>query len=206
VTPEERAQAIRRYAERLDRLGPGVETLGWRDRGQQHLRFDILVGDAQALQGKRILDVGCGFGDLYDYLESRGVRAHYTGCDISPNVLQIARERHPALTFEERDILEQPFADRVFDHVFMSGMFNHRLADNRGFMERTLAAAFRASRLGAAANMMTDQVDYRDDHLYYFSPEAVLAFCRTLSPRVALRHDYPLYEFTVFVRRVTEIT
>jgi ubiquinone/menaquinone biosynthesis C-methylase UbiE len=201
MTPEEQAHVIERYGERLRRLGPTVQALGWRDQAQQTLRFDVLTGMVPFLEGKRVLDVGCGFGDFYDHLRSRRLSVEYTGCDISPDMLAVARERQPDLIFEERNILSNPYPDNAFDYVFISGIFNHRIRDNQAFLESMLAAAFRACAHGVAANMMTDQVDYRDAYLYYFNPEQVLGFCRSLSRHVALRHDYPLYEFTVGVYR-----
>ncbi len=201
MTPEEQAQVIERYGERLKRLGPTVQALGWRDQAQQTLRFDVLTSMVPFLEGKRVLDVGCGFGDFYDHLRSRRLSVEYTGCDISPDVLAVARERRPDLVFEERNMVIHPYPDCSFDYVFISGIFNHRIGDNRTFLESMLAAAFRVCTHGVAANMMTDQVDYRDASLHYFTPEQVLGFCRGLSRHVALRHDYPLYEFTVGVYR-----
>ena len=58
---------------------------------------------------------------------------------------------------------------------------------------------FNLCRIGIAINMVTDYVDYKEDYLYYYSPEETLKFCKTLSKWVALRHDYPLHEFTVYV-------
>jgi SAM-dependent methyltransferase len=201
LNPEERNAAIRRYADRLRQHGADVKALGWRDQEQQALRFDILAADGVALAGMRVLDVGCGFGDLYSHLAQRGIEVEYTGCDISRDVLEIAQTRHPGLEFEERDIVDKPYPERSFDYVIISGVFNHRLADNQRFLKETLQAAFNACRVAVAANMTTDHVDYRDEYLYYFNPESVLAFCRTLTRHVAMRHDYPLYEFTVFLRR-----
>lgn len=201
MTPAERAAAVQRYAERLAERGPTVEALGWRNAAQQRLRFDVLASMGISA-GSSVLDVGCGFADFRQYLSDRQVNVRYTGCDISPQVLAIARTRHPDASLDERDILDEPYPDQSFDYVVISGIFNHRISDNRGFVERTLAAAFRCCRVAIAANMTTDQVDYQDPHLHYFNPEEVLRYCRTLSRHVALRHDYPLYEFTAFVRRI----
>ena len=197
--PEEHRKAIERYADRLRLFGPGPRALGWRDDQQQRLRFKVLAEGARSLYGKRVLDVGCGFGDLYDFLSAEKIDVHYTGCDISPDLLAIARERHPELRFELRDILEDHYPDSAFDYVLMSGLFNHRLEHNEAFLRGLLSAAFRASTIGVGANMMTDQVDYREDYLYYFNPESVLRLCQKLSRHVSLRHDYPLFEFTVFI-------
>lgn len=152
-------------------------------------------------EGASVLDIGCGFGDLLEYFRSKGSGLRYTGCDISPDVLEVARNRHPDAQFDLRDILDEPYPERSFDFVLMSGIFNHRLEDNEGFLERMLTCAHRMCVQGIAANMTTDQVDFKEGRLYYFNPERVLKFCHTLSRRVAMRHDYPLYEFTVFVYR-----
>lgn len=200
---EEQQRTVERYAERLQRHGAVVQALGWRDQAQQELRFRVMADGLRNIANASVLDIGCGFGDLYDYLAGRAAGLRYVGCDISPDLLQVARERHPHVQFDLRNVLDAPYPEQSFDYVYISGMFNYRVEDNEGFLERTLATAYRMCAWGIAANMMTDQVDYRDEHLHYFSPERVLRFCRKLSRRVVLRHDYPLYEFTVFVYRET---
>ena len=47
--------------------------------------------------------------------------------------------------------------------------------------------------------MMTAYVDFREDRLFYYSPEEIFRFSKTLTKRVLLRHDYPLFEFTVYL-------
>ena len=45
-------------------------------------------------------------------------------------------------------------------------------------------------------------VERRRADLYYADPHMVFDYCkRTFSPAVALLHDYPLYEFTILVRK-----
>lgn len=201
MKPAERQDVIDRYADRLKRLGPVVQALGWRDDAQQQLRFSVIADGLSGVGGGSVLDVGCGFGDFRAYLEQRGLQVNYVGCDVSPDVLEVARARHPDGAFELRDILDNPYPPGSFDYVCLSGLFNHRLADNDAFLHRMLAAAFAACTRGVSANMTTDYVDYRDEHLHYFSPERVFHFGQTLTRRVALRHDYPLYEFTIFLYR-----
>lgn len=206
MKPSERQQAIERYAERIQRFGPVVQALGWRDQAQQQLRFDIMFEGLVLRDTASILDIGCGFGDFYQYLVSQGATPRYVGCDISPEVLNVARNRYPDVQFELRDVIEDPYPDKSFDYVCISGIFNHRLDDNENFLRKMLSTAYRTCSRGVAANMTTDRVDYQDNHLYYFNPESVLSYCLTLTPRVALRQDYPLYEFTTFVYRETRIT
>src|SRR5690606_2662146 len=50
-------------------------------------------------QGLRVLDIGCGNGDLLAALQP----AHGVGVDFSPEAVRIAASRHPQLQFIEAD-------------------------------------------------------------------------------------------------------
>lgn len=69
--------------------------------------------------GTRLLDVGCGAGQLALIAARAGAQA--TGCDIATNWLEDARERAAAeglsANFEEGDAETLPFADGQFDAV-----------------------------------------------------------------------------------------
>lgn len=69
--------------------------------------------------GTRLLDVGCGAGQLALIAARAG--AQVTGCDIATNWLEKARARAAAegleITFEEGDAESLPFEDAQFDAV-----------------------------------------------------------------------------------------
>lgn len=69
--------------------------------------------------GTRLLDVGCGAGQLALIAARAG--ANVTGCDIATNWLEKARERAAAegldITFEEGDAESLPYPDGQFDAV-----------------------------------------------------------------------------------------
>ena len=73
---------VRAYHDhRIERFGiEASEALGWKNRDSQQHRFEELaqIGD---LRGCSVLDVGCGHGDLYPYLQERHGEFHYTGID-----------------------------------------------------------------------------------------------------------------------------
>ena len=56
--------------------------LGWENQEAQELRFKVL--ERVIFPHASILDVGCGLGNLYDYLRNRGYNFGYTGVDILP--------------------------------------------------------------------------------------------------------------------------
>jgi SAM-dependent methyltransferase len=196
---KDKQEIINLYEDRLTKHGVSVTTMGWRDREQQALRFKILseIGD---LQGKKILDIGCGFGDFYDYLEQNSIYVDYHGIDLSEKIIAAARERRHDMLVEVRDILTDGINER-FDYVFESGILNKRISDNYAYAHEIITAMYRVCNEGIAFNMVTDYVDYKEDYLYYYSPEKIFSFCKGLSRFVVLRHDYPLYEFTVYMHK-----
>lgn len=57
---------LKRYNDRLDKFGYAPESLGWGGgKERQYLRFKIL-SEIGLQVGDSILDVGCGFADMYE--------------------------------------------------------------------------------------------------------------------------------------------
>jgi SAM-dependent methyltransferase len=68
------------------------------DRTESFLDRAVLDDFAARVRGRgRVLDAGCGPGRLTRHLADRGVDV--SGMDLSPEMVRIARERHPDLTF-----------------------------------------------------------------------------------------------------------
>ena len=88
-----------------------------------------------------------------------------------------------------------------------SGVFNVRvqtpLDEWRAYVEDTIGDLAALSRRGFAFNVLSSysDADKQRDDLYYADPRNLLDQCLRRWPRrVALVHDYGLYEFTVIVR------
>ncbi len=68
--------------------------------------------------GERVLDAGCGIGDLTAQLAASG--AQVTGLDHSAVLLEQARHRYPQIAWFQADFLEtapSPAYDAVFSHA-----------------------------------------------------------------------------------------
>ena len=79
--------------------------------------FDVLVAEGDLLTG-RVLDVGCGTGNLVAALAERGVRAW--GVDPSPEMLAVAREKDGrGAGFKEGRAEALPFKDGWFERALM---------------------------------------------------------------------------------------
>jgi len=78
----------------------------------------------------RLLDYGCGAGDLMRVLAELGARASFTGCDVSDGMLAEADKRWPrrlgpSPALAAQDGARTPFADRQFDVATISAVLHH---------------------------------------------------------------------------------
>jgi len=193
------------YSKSLEKYGATSIGVGWPNSDQHKLRFDKLAMLIDEDHSEiSVNDLGCGYGALYHYLVEAGYRiSSYRGYDISSEMLVEARKRLPA----DRVVLSASSAlEARADYSFASGIFNVRFEESDDawleHIKRTLANMHEHSTKGFAFNLLSTYVDYRREHLYYGDSLFFFDYCkREFSPFVALLHDYPLYEWTMIVRK-----
>lgn len=193
------------YTSKLRIHGATPAGVDWNSESSQNLRFEKLlqvVGDADAFS---ILDYGCGYGALLGYLRAGHSNFEYCGFDISAQMIAEAQASHSE---ERTKFTSDSAALEPHDFAVASGIFNVRLDIERdkwsAYVEQTIERLNELSKRGFAFNVLTSYSDperMRSD-LYYADPLALFDRCkRRYSRFVALLHDYPLYEFTIIVRK-----
>lgn len=159
----------------------------WR---RQRKRFEVLR-ELGALDGRTVLDLGCGGGDFYLFLKEAGCRPLYTGVDRDPEAVARCRARFggdPSCGFEAGDVLEyQPSAP--FDFVIAGGL------------EATdaLARVFSWCTIGAAASFVSLRPLGASQRGRYVDPAATVKTALRLTPSLRLAHDYLPGDFTLFL-------
>ena len=193
----DRKKLLELYEGRYARFGYDVKTVGWKDKKTQHLRFDVLAGIAD-LSGCSICDLGCGFGDLYTYLLKKFKKVNYLGIDLSGKLIEEAKIHYPDAVFMTRDILKDPLKKKV-DYILSSGALSFKIKNHGNYVWRMFEAMMAMSLKGVAVNFLSSYVDYKLEKNFHFSPERAFKMGRELTPYVTIRHDYPLYEFTLYL-------
>lgn len=199
----ERDVIIERYSRRFAEHGYDPRTLGW-DKGKQEIRFRVLTSQYD-FRGKRVLDIGCGFGDLNLGLQRRAGREYsYHGVDLVPALIARAKDLYPAgnTSFSCVDILSEDFTG-TFDYAVASGLFNFTFNEigNYDFIEAVMSKALSLCRDGLAFDFLSDKVDFREAKAFYSSPEQILGMAYKYSRNVVLRNDYMPFEFAVFINK-----
>jgi SAM-dependent methyltransferase len=193
------AAVFRYHRQRIKKYGPGSPgALGWLPDGQL-IRFEVLtqIGD---LAHCSVLDVGCGYADLYPFLKQRFAGVQYTGIEQMPELLALARARYghaPDVTLATGDFLRAPLLPS--DYVLASGSLNYRHRNPR-FIYEAIEKLYASCRRGLGFNLLSwEPAD--GGPLSAYDPTAIVAFCRTLAPSVQLVEGYRDGDFTVFMRR-----
>ena len=107
-----------------------------------------LLDAAGVRAGDRVLDVGCGPGNISAIAASRG--ASVVGVDLSEEMLSVAAELHPGIEFRRGDAEELPFDFGTFDAVVGNLVILHV-----GDSERAAAEFARVLRPGGRLALTT---------------------------------------------------
>lgn len=203
MNSELKSKVLRYFSEKLNTYGTTPKGVDWNDAASQALRFEQLLKVIDAEGGVTLNDLGCGYGGIFLYKDTAKRLVKYYGYDICEDMLIRARQliRDNKATFINSDRIT-----KEADYSIASGIFNAKtdidVESWEKFILDTLSNMNEKSLKGFSFNCITTYVDYRRDHLYYADPLFYFNFCkRNFSRYVTLIHDYPLYEWTMIVKK-----
>lgn len=158
-------------------------------------------------QETTVLDFGCGLSHFYAYLmESELNNIQYSGLDISEEFLAISRQKYPDNQYYQINILEDDSNLPKFDYIIMNGIFTQKCDLSYDAMweyfTSLLPKVFDHTEIALAFNVHSKIVDWEREDLFHvpFDPLAKFITDR-LTRHFVIRHDYRLYEYTVYVYR-----
>jgi SAM-dependent methyltransferase len=184
------------YQEAFERYGESPAGLQWGNYRSMALRFRQLITDVD-IEGKRILDVGCGMGDLLPYLYAKSSNFVYLGVDITPEFIEIAKRRYQGHDFKVAD----PFTQKVgrkFDLIFLSGVLNIEVPNYQEERKQRIKKLFDMAGEALVFNMAGGWRQFPDAApVAYMRIDEVLDFCSKLTPRIILKTHYLPKDFTI---------
>ena len=198
---KEEEDNIELFSGLLEEYGQDPKSLNWGSEEKQFLRFKVLK-EIGLSEGDSVLDVGCGLGDFYGWLTNNNIQTNFTGVDITSNMIEHAKTVYPNAKFECENVLEKKDDDAwKHDYVFASGIFSKRPKSGMEFMEHAIDAMFSLAVKGVAFNSLSGWADTKEETEFHPDPLQTIEFCRKLTRKVVLRHDYHPGDFTIYMYR-----
>lgn len=197
---------VQHYETCFEKHGATPQGVDWPNASDLITRYQVMLEGCDSVGDRiQLLDLGCGYGGLYDHLQKTGLNQFiYHGIDLSAPMIDYAKQQYPHAQFELRDILVQPFANNTFDFVCMNGLLTEKLANSHedmiAYATMLITQAFRMARCGVIFNVMNEHVDWKRDDLFYWPFDHLANVLREQCSRhFTFRADYGLYEYMIYL-------
>ncbi|GBR77642.1 SAM-dependent methyltransferases [Candidatus Termititenax dinenymphae] len=187
--------------------GKSVATVSYNSRETQHTRFDILIKNSVPNKTDKLtlLDLGCGLGDLYGYLQKNDYHnIDYTGIDIVPEMVSAAQRNYPDGKFKQADFVLEDIGE--YDIICASGSLNilfDKVLNHASYIQEVIQKMYQHSRLACAFNLLDKDAEYlygEDARFYYADKRYFLAYCQTLCADTRLIAGYLVNDFTLVLK------
>ncbi len=181
------------YQHTYDKHGVSAEGVAWDSVQTQRRRFSVILSCLGDIRGDTLVDAGCGFGDLYLYLQEKDkLPKMYTGLDLCTPMVAEAKMR-TGCKIMQKDILRQSIP--MADWYVASGSMNllTRL-ETPVFIQR----CFEKSRKGFVFNLLHGRAE--GEVYSCWQPHEIMALCRPFGGNVEIREGYLEGDFTVLLK------
>jgi len=184
-----RVDQNRFYTNSVKKHGITARGVAWSDERRQKRRFGALLHAVDDLSCSSVADAGCGFGDLWLYMqEKKRLPKRYIGFDALEVMVQEARAR-TGQTILRRDLLKGPLPEA--DWYLASGSLNLLTR-----FETVLAIrrCCDAANIGVVFNLLKGRD--RSDTYNYWLPEEMIEVGRNFG-KTTIYEGYLDGDFTV---------
>jgi ubiquinone/menaquinone biosynthesis C-methylase UbiE len=84
---------------------------------------------------KKVLEVGCGSGRIYQFIKKELIDIDYTGIEVSKTIIEKNRVQFPQVNWLTSDAYKIPFADKTFDVCFSFYVLEHLVFPEKALNE-----------------------------------------------------------------------
>jgi len=174
----------------------------------QWVRFEQLTKVIDPSAPFTIIDYGCGYGALLDFLQNKNWQFEYCGFDMLENMVRVGREAHAGILNTHFEHSEHKL--ETVDYLIACSIFNNKFeAEENEWQDRVLQTLWQMNTLCSKGFSFDILTKYSDEErmaqrpdLFFADPLFFFDYCkRNFSRNVRLLHDYDLYDFTILVRK-----
>lgn len=194
------------YQKKFKKHGVDPKSLLWKSKGAAHQRFREFWKEID-FTNQKVLDIGCGFGEMGKFLLKRYKGVKYTGIDVVPEFIEEAKKQVPGGNFVVSDFLKDkinPPEGGSYDIVLASGVLNSNSEGNIKYRKIAINKMFELTRKTLAFNMLGAHPQPKNNpksNIWYADSIEILGYCMSLTRRVVLRANYHPRDFTIIMQK-----
>ena len=178
------------YKESIKEFGISAQGVHWNSKYTQYKRFEIITKlIKKEIKGSSLVDIGCGFGEYYNYLENNHkIPDKFIGIDCEIDMIDISKKRFPNLKFYTKNALFDELL--VADYYICSGAMNILTINE---VEIFIARCFKYSKKGFVFNFLKNLTF---NHIKQYE---IIDICKKYTKRIIIEEDYLENDFTIFM-------
>ncbi len=173
----------RSYTNRFKKFGATPKGVFWKNKLTQDLRLELIISiiDSYGIKYNPIIcDIGCGYGRLYQKLQSQLLweKFYYFGLDINDEFITYCKSNFSA---QNAFFLNKSFSKIEADFTVMSGTFNLCTFDNIMVWEKYLCTNLKLNWGNTKKSMIFNLLHKNKKQilngLYYSEKNWIKEFC-----------------------------
>ena len=170
---------------------------GWGQKKSQQLRFKVFT-DIDNLNQRKILDLGCGTGDLKSFFQKKKIKVNYTGLENNESMINVLKKKK--IRYIKSSIFDlKKFKSNLYDFILMSGALNIPVKNQETKISQLLKNSFRIAKKGVALNFLSIYSNKINKNEFYADPVKIFNMSKKICKKVVLRHDYLPHDFTIIL-------
>lgn len=207
-------EIVSHYESCLEKFGDSHLGVDWPREKDVDTRYRIMLDmihiKEKSTKKNTLLDFGCGASHLYEYILRQDLKSaiEYSGLDLSEKFINVSKNKYPSIVYYCLDILNDNTVLPSFDYIVMNGVFTVKrglsFEEMLAYFKKVVQKVYEKSLKGIAFNVMSKHVDWERDDLFHLPFDVLSHFLtKHVSRHFIIRCDYGLYEYTVYVYRLS---
>ena len=197
-------KAITIYNDSAQKFGAHTfASVHWEDEQKALYRYHLINKHIAKESGTSVLDIGCGNGGLFKYLNYSGFRGSYRGYDINETLINAAKKIYSKHSdcFEVIDILNDE-ATHTYDYVVLSGLFNSNYGQDFKWICAFVKKMYDLSNKKVIFNAISTYTNFKEESMYYIDPLEISDFIiKNLSSEIIVEHGQLPYNFQIIINK-----
>lgn len=178
------------YDKSIKEFGISAQGVHWNSKYTQYKRFEILTKCIKKhIKDASIIDVGCGFGEYYNYLAYNHKQPQkYIGIDCEENMITISKKRFPFLEFHKKNVLIDELIEA--DYYTCSGALNILTLEE---IDIFIKKCFQYSKKGFIFNFLKNLT------FNNIKQHEIKEICQRYTQNIIIKEGYLDNDFTIFM-------